>query len=146
MSPRREILDRDVYRSRVRLHEALATQFNELFKAHDLTQAQYNALRIVVGASPEGASCQEIGARLLTRVPDVTRLVDRMEASELVARERSAEDRRVVKVRATTKGKRLIRRLDEPVLQLHARQTAHLSLAEVRDLELLLRRAMEAHA
>src|SRR5262245_26028019 len=79
----------------VRTASHLEARGADLLAAHDLTPAQYNVLRILRGAGPDGHPCQEIGARMISRVPDVTRLVDRLEAAGLVTRKRSDTDRRV---------------------------------------------------
>lgn len=76
------------------------------------TPSQYNLLRILRGAFPSGRTCGEIAERLVTRDPDVTRIVDRLEKRELVRRERDAEDRRVVRVFVTESGRKSLARLD----------------------------------
>ena len=123
----RDLLARDVYLNLVRVHERLTADFAELFRGAGLTFAQYNVLRILLGGPKEGAPCQYIGERLLNRVPDVTRLLDRMQAAGLLSRSRGAEDRRVVLVRISAKGARLCRGLEHPVMDLHRRQLAGLS-------------------
>lgn len=132
-------LARDVYLDLVRAHDRLTAAFAELFADHGLTQAQFNVLRILLGGPSEGLPCQVIGARLLSRVPDVTRLVDRMEAGGLVSRRRSARDGRVVLVRASRKGRAVCERLAEPVAALHERQIEHLSPTARRALQRGLR-------
>ena len=82
-----------------RAHEVLADGHAEIFKAHGLSGPQYNVLRILRGARGEDLSCQEVGGRMLKRVPDVTRLLDRLEARDLIKRWRCEEDRRVVRLR-----------------------------------------------
>jgi DNA-binding MarR family transcriptional regulator len=84
-------------------------------KEHDLTPAQYNTLRILRGAGPDALTCGEIGERLVSPGPDVTRLLDRLETSGLIARLRDSQDRRVVRARITEKGVSLLASLDEPV-------------------------------
>jgi DNA-binding MarR family transcriptional regulator len=84
----------------------------ELLKPFELSPAQYNVLRILRGAGEAGRSCQEIGERLVARDPDVTRLTDRLDARRLVARARSAEDRRVVITRITRAGLDLLAKID----------------------------------
>lgn len=118
----RSIQARDAYLAMVRAHEALLGSAAALFREHGLTQAQYNVLRILRGGGEDGLPSQEVGRRLVTRVPDVTRMLDRMEASGWIARERSDSDRRVVRARLTDGGRALVDRLDGPVLELHGRQ------------------------
>jgi DNA-binding MarR family transcriptional regulator len=111
------------------LHTAdyLMGEATELLKNHELSTTSYNVLRILRGAGAKGLACGEIGDRLITRVPDVTRLLDRLEVKGLVARTRQSNDRRVVLARITPKGLRLLARLDEPMELLHQEQFSHMS-------------------
>lgn len=113
----------------------------EVLRPHALTQPQYNVLRILRGADAGGLPSGEVAARMVTREPDITRLLDRMEARGLVARERSPADRRVVAARLTPAGRQLTDALDAPVEALHARQLGHLSAGELDALNALLVRA-----
>lgn len=140
---RQESLARDVYLNLVRAHEKLYAEFSALFKAHGLTQAQFNVLRILRGGPREGASCHYVGERLLNPVPDVTRLIDRMESAGLVIRTRCREDRRVVRVRLTAEGRKRCDRLSGPVLDLHCHQIAHLSPRKVAALNRGLRELLK---
>src|SRR4051794_6704716 len=91
----------------------LQVDFERLFKGCGLSEPQYNVLRILRGAGPAGLPSTEIADRMITRVPDITRLVDRLEASKLVERSRTPEDRRVVIVRITPKGLQALSDLDD---------------------------------
>ena len=84
--------------------EQLKTHNEKSFKEFEITSTQYNILRILNGSMEEGRTCGEISQRLITKVPDITRLIDRMEKKELVRRERSATDKRVVRVFIMPKG------------------------------------------
>ena len=137
--PRPETLEHATFLALLQAHEALATACRPLFQDAGLTEAQFNALRICLRGPAEGATCREIGAQLLRRVPDVTRLVDRMERDGLVTRARDPHDRRVVRVTATAEGQRRAESLYEPLRALHERQLAHLTEAERRELNRLLR-------
>jgi DNA-binding MarR family transcriptional regulator len=117
-----------------RTAEALARVGTETLKAYGITGTQYNVLRILRGAEPNGLPCTEIGERMVTRDPDVTRLLDRLDRQGLVTRERSAEDRRVVTTRITSKGLELLASLDEPMSAMHQRQLAHMSDGELESL------------
>jgi DNA-binding MarR family transcriptional regulator len=110
----------------------------ELLKPLDLSPAQYNVLRILRGAGPEGATCGDVTSRLIKHDPDVTRLLDRLERRELIARTREASDRRVVRTRITRAGLALLAELDEPVDALHERQLGHLSERQLADLRALV--------
>ncbi|HZQ70403.1 MAG TPA: MarR family transcriptional regulator [Terriglobales bacterium] len=109
----------------------------QVLKAADLSPTQYNVLRILRG-SPEGLPCGEISARMITRDPDITRLLDRLEKRGLIARRREAADRRVVIARIAPEGLKLLARLDEPVQENHRRQLGHMGKERLRDLAELL--------
>src|SRR5882724_5317457 len=97
----------------------------QLLKTEDLSATQYNVLRILRG-SPEGLPCGEIASRMITRDPDVTRLLDRLEKRRLITRCRETKDRRMVMARITPEGLKLLTRLDEPVEELHRKQLGHM--------------------
>lgn len=101
---------------------------------------QYNVLRILRG-SPEALPCGEIGSRMITRDPDITRLLDRLENRGLISRRREPEDRRTVLTRITREGMEVLARLDEPVQAAHRRQLAHLGRERLKSLCELLRTA-----
>jgi DNA-binding MarR family transcriptional regulator len=113
-----------------------------VLKAEDLSLAQYNVLRILRG-SPQGLPCGEIAGRLITRDPDVTRLLDRMEKRGLISRARESRDRRMVLVRITPEGLKLVDRIDEPVWKIHSKQLGHLGKERLRALTELLAAARE---
>jgi DNA-binding MarR family transcriptional regulator len=119
--------------------EAVRWPFHDLLAGrHDLTLQQYNVLRILRGAGAEGLPTLEIGVRMFERTPGVTRLLDRLEAKGLVARERAAADRRQVFCRLTTGGADLLRTLDRPIDALDDKVMAGLTAAEQRELIRLL--------
>lgn len=118
--------------------DSLSQEADQLIKAAGLTGAQYNVLRILRGAEPEGLPCSGIGERMISRDPDMTRLLDRMEKHNLITRERQKADRRVVKTRITAEGLKVLKRLDQPVHDLHEKQFRHLSLARLKQLAELL--------
>jgi len=98
-----------------RTHEFVSQRMAEFFKPFQLTATQYNVLRILRGAGKDGISCSEAAARMVTADPDITRLLDRLEARHLIARERSRDDRRVVMSRITADGLDLLRTIDQPL-------------------------------
>ena len=118
--------------------DKLAGQAGQLMKSKGLTGAQYNVLRILRGAEPQGLPCNAIGERMISHDPDMTRLLDRMEKRKLITRQRQSDDRRVVKTRISTNGLELLKKLDVPVRDLHKRQFANLGAARVRTLADLL--------
>jgi DNA-binding MarR family transcriptional regulator len=109
-------------------------QAEQLVKANGLTGAQYNVLRILRGAEPEGLGCSGIGERMISHDPDMTRLLDRMEKRGMITRKRQQDDRRVVKTRITPEGLTTLRKLDQPIRELHKRQFRHLSAAQLKNL------------
>src|SRR2546426_9185122 len=92
-------LENEVFLNLLRTADALLRDVEQILKAVELSQTQYNVLRILRGAGRQGLACQEIGERMLTRDPDITRLLDRLEARALVSRARGRADRRVVETR-----------------------------------------------
>jgi len=124
----------------VRTAEHLTCGVAHLLHDAGLSEPQYNVLRILHGAG-EGLPCGRITGQMLTRAPDVTRLVDRLEEAGLVSRRRAiGEDRRIVVVHLTRTGLTLLKRLDGPIEQLHREQFAKLTRAELRQLRTLLRK------
>jgi DNA-binding MarR family transcriptional regulator len=114
-----------------------------VLKAEDLSATQYNVLRILRG-SPEGLPCGEIANRMITRDPDITRLLDRLEKRGLISRCRETGDRRMVMARMTPEGLKLLSRLDEPIMEAHRKQLGHLEPKRLRALTELLRIARTA--
>jgi len=112
----------------------------DVLKPAGLTPTQYNVLRILRGAKAP-LTCGQVGERMITRDPDVTRILDRMERQGLVRRTRTAEDRRVVVTEITAKGRDALARLDEPVARLHAAQLGHMGEKKLRTLSSLLEEA-----
>lgn len=107
-------LEEEAFLALQRTASLLLQALGRSLKSHDLTPAQYNALRILRGAG-EALTCGEIGERLVSPGPDVTRLLDRLEQRGLVVRLRDDEDRRIVRARITQRGARLLTQLDAPV-------------------------------
>src|SRR5687767_16007203 len=100
----------EVYVSIVRTAASLMRRETELLKGYDLTPPQYNVLRILRGAGRGGLICREIGERMVTYDPDVTKLLDRLETRSLVTRERQQQDRRVIVVHISKEGLKLDRK------------------------------------
>ena len=98
--------------SLLRTTDLISRPLEELLRPAELSHTTYNVLRILCGAGATGLPCREIGARLVTREPDVTRLLDRLEKRQLLTRSRDAGDRRVVTIRITEAGIRLLDELD----------------------------------
>ncbi len=123
-----------------RTTDQLGRRLSLVLKAEDLSSTQYNVLRILRG-SPAGLPCGEIGNRMITRDPDITRLLDRLEKRGLITRWREERDRRVVQAKITPAGLELLSRLDEPVQAAHRAQLGHLGRERLQALCDLLRAA-----
>ena len=132
----------NVWRTSSHLH----ADHDSIFREAGITGAQYNVLRILRGAGGEGLPTGEIAGRMISRVPDITRIVDRLEASGLVERERLEHatpggDRRVVLVKIAAKGLELLARIDGPILDVIRGQLGHMTRKELAELNRLLVKA-----
>jgi MarR family transcriptional regulator, organic hydroperoxide resistance regulator len=121
----------------LRTTDVLSRRLSQVLKAEDLSSNQYNVLRILRGA-PDGLSCGEIANRMITRDPDITRLLNRLEKRGLISRSREARDRRTVLTQITPAGLKLLARLDEPVQEAHRKQLGHLGRQRLRAMSELL--------
>ena len=110
----------------------------DVLKPYLLSATQYNVLRILRGAGEQGASCKDIGSRLVARDPDITRMMDRLEQRGLVIRDRAKEDRRMVTHRLTKAGLELVNELDRPIEALHRQNMRHMKGEKLRELVELL--------
>jgi DNA-binding MarR family transcriptional regulator len=131
-------LEEEAFLGLQRTASLLLQSLGRELKGHDLTPAQYNTLRILRGAEPDALTCGEIGERLVSPGPDVTRLLDRLEQRGLITRLRDAEDRRVVRARITGQGLDLLAFLDEPVGRMLGRLLGSLGQERLRTFVALL--------
>jgi len=127
-------LENRIFVALLQTADTLGQEAEQLLKAAEIPNAQYNVLRILRGAEPEGLACRAIGDRMISHDPDITRLLDRMEKRGLITRERQTDDRRVVKTRITPQGLSLLKTLDQPIHDLHKRQFRHISTARLKTL------------
>jgi DNA-binding MarR family transcriptional regulator len=109
-----------------------------ILKREGLSRPQFNVLRVLGDVGDEGLPCLEIGSRMVTRVPDVTRLVDRLVEQGYVRRERSVSDRRIVRVRLLPKGSFVLDRARPAVDEAMARTLGRLGCDRLSDLAALL--------
>jgi len=125
-NPRRHpvSLEGKVFVALLRVADQLGQDAEALMKLHGLTGTQYNVLRILRGAEPEGLPCKGISDRMISHDPDITRLLDRMEKRGLITRERQTQDRRVVKSRITALGLEILKKLEAPVDEAHKTSSA----------------------
>jgi DNA-binding MarR family transcriptional regulator len=128
-----------------RTYDRLRALEAELFDGYDLTPQQYNALRLLRADHPRPIRTLDLAGRLVSRSPDITRLLDKLEQRGLIARDRPADNRRVVRVAITEAGLTLLRELREPLRACHDRQLGHLSQTQLDDLIGLLRAARQPH-
>ena len=143
-------VEQEVYLNILKTADVLLTAAIELLKPFGLSPTQYNALRILRGAGAgccagghvdpgaHGLACREIGERMITRDPDLTRLLDRLEGRGLVSRCREQKDRRMVATRITEAGLDLLKQIDEPIMELHRKQLGHLGEDKLKELLELL--------
>ncbi len=138
-------LEQEAFLSLWRTYDRLRAFEDELFARHDLTPQQYNALRLVRSRHPEKIRTLDLAARLVSRAPDITRMLDKLEQRGLIERDRPAENRRIVCIGVTPAGIALLDALQEPIRDCHVRQLGHLSAKDLKDLVALLRAAREPH-
>lgn len=136
-------LEDEAFLNVLRTAEAFLWREAEFLKPYEITLSQYNVLRILRGAEPAGLICREISERMIARDPDVTKLLDRLEARGLVRRERQEKDRRVIIARITSEGLDLVKEIDEPVLKMTENLLAHLGERKLKTLIELLEEARE---
>lgn len=135
----------ELYLNLWRTYDRLRELEEQLFSQYDLNSQQYNVLRLLKAAQPQGMATLAIAERLVSRSPDITRLLDRLVEGGLVERVRSAEDRRQVLARITPAGIKLIQTIAGPLSKCHERQLGHLSADEVQSLIQLLQSARRPH-
>jgi DNA-binding MarR family transcriptional regulator len=137
------LTEEEVYLNIIRTAEALQFREAEFLKQFEITPAQYNVLRILKGAGPAGLMCKEIGSRMVTRDPDVTKLLDRLEARGLLKRVRQSDDRRVITACLTDEGKQLLKEVTTPLEKHLSRILGHLGEGKLKSLSRLLEEARE---
>lgn len=140
------LLEEEAALNLARTFEVVQQRLSEALKPHQLTATQYNILRILRGAGSEGVTCSQAAERMVNHDPDMTRLLDRLEARKLVERERSREDRRVVVTRIAKQGLDLVNSLDAPVsaaLRKHLGHVGEKKLMQLIDILESLRNAPE---
>jgi len=133
----------EAYLNLVRTHEHLEAMSARFFKTHGITGPQYNVLRILRGHG-ERMRTHQVADEMVTREPDITRLLDRLVERGLVSRERCPVDRRVVWAELTEAGAAALKELDRPVMELHKLQLGHLGERRLRTLSRLLFEARHA--
>ena len=129
----------------LRTADRFQIQLDRLLRSFGFTPSQYNVLRILRGEG-RPLPCLEVAGRMITAVPAITALIDRLEKAGLIVRARSAKDRRVVYVAITAKARGLLAKVDQPLEDLHRRLLGHLAPGELKQLNRLLERARNSSA
>ena len=136
-------IEEEAFLNLLRTTDALKQGETEFLDRYSLSHAQYNVLRILRGAGTEGLPCGEIGARMITRDPDITRLLDRLEKRGLAQRCRESKDRRVVTARIAPSGLELLASMDTPLLDMLKGLLGHMSQKDLKTFIELLEKARE---
>ncbi len=126
--------EQEAYLSLLRTADALQSRVEAMLKEFGLTATQYNALRILRGAGPDGIPCSEIGERMIARDPDITRLLNRLQKRGLVERSRGKQDRRVIYGKITPAGLKLLRQMDAPVEKYSREMLRHVAQQKLKQL------------
>jgi DNA-binding MarR family transcriptional regulator len=138
-------LQQEAYLALWRTYDRLRAIEDEHFARFELTAQQYNLLRLLRAAHPEPVPTLALAERLVSRAPDVTRMIDKLEERKLLTRARSAKDRRAVLVAIAERGSELLDEIAEPLRECHEKQLGHLSGAELKSLISLLKAARTPH-
>ena len=138
-------LEQESFLNLWRTYDRLHILEEELFGRCELTPQQYNALRVLRGEEGGKVATLDLASRLVSRAPDITRLLDKLEDRKLIERERPADNRRMVLIGLTPQGRELLADLDGQVRACHARQLGHLSEDQFRKLIELLEAARAPH-
>jgi len=128
------ILEEKAFIAILRAADRLERRAAELLKQYNLTPTQYNALRILRGGGPSGLACSQIGDRMISRDPDITRLLDRLKRRGLISRRRGQSDRRIIRIFITPVGLELLGRMDRPVEQFHLQALRDVNKHDLRGL------------
>ena len=136
-----ESLESELILTLVRAADELSRGAEDILKLGGLSQTQYNVLRILRGAGENGLCCRETAERMITRDPDMTRLIDRLERRGLITRSRDSHDRRVIMVRITEAGRQILKDLDKPMEEYNRNRLSHMEKGDLRRLLELLEAA-----
>jgi DNA-binding MarR family transcriptional regulator len=137
--------EQQAYLSLWRTYDRLKAIEDQLFAKWDLTPQQYNVLRLLEAAHPNPLPTLALSTRLISRAPDITRMLDKLENNAWIERTRSTEDRRAVLVGLTLDGQSLLQEIAKPLEELHMAQVGHLSKKQLSQLCDLLRLVREPH-
>lgn len=139
--PKFDSLQQQAFLELWRTYDCLKADEEMVFGEFDISSQQYNALRLLKAVSPSSLAVSALGQRMITRAPDMTRMLDRLEQRGWIARVRRDENRRVVEVTITAAGSKLLQQIAKPIRACHQRQFGHLSEDQLTNLIGLLRAA-----
>ncbi|MBB02547.1 MAG: MarR family transcriptional regulator [Planctomyces sp.] len=137
--------EQELYLNLWRTYDCLKALEERLFSQYQLSPQQYNLLRILQHDDPNPLPTLKLGQRLISRSPDITRMLDRLEKQGLIQRERRSENRRIVHVHLTDAGRQKLEEMAEPVRQMHAEQFGDLDENQQKALLQLLKAARGVH-
>jgi DNA-binding MarR family transcriptional regulator len=143
--PHFDSLEQEAFLNLWRTYDRLRTLEDALFGPFDLTPQQYNVLRLLRAAHPGAVQTLALADKLVSRAPDITRMLDKLEERTLVTRQRPADNRRVVLVSITKAGLKLLEEIDEPLRACHKKQLGHLGREELKEIIELLQKARGPH-
>lgn len=135
----------ELYLNMWRTYDRLRELETELFDQFELNSQQYNVLRLLQASYPEPTATLAVAERLVSRSPDITRLLDRLVERALIERVRGETDRRQVLVRITPAGVKLLKAIAGPLAKCHQRQLGHLTCEQIESLIQLLKAARRPH-
>lgn len=138
-------LEQEAFLGLWRTYDRLRALEDQLFATYDLTPQQYNALRLLRHDHPNPIRTLDLATRLVSRAPDITRLLDKLDQRSLIERDRPADNRRIVRVSITAAGIELLENLEQPLRDCHTRQLGHLTRKQLESLVTLLREARLPH-
>jgi MarR family transcriptional regulator, 2-MHQ and catechol-resistance regulon repressor len=127
----------------IRTSDTLQRAFHRKTRQYGLTSTQYNVLRILRGAQPQGLNCSAIGSRMITAEPDITRLLGRLKALKLIRQHRDRSDRRVVWTQISDAGLELLKSMDPTIEQIPQDLLGHMSQSELSEFVRLLEMARQ---
>jgi DNA-binding MarR family transcriptional regulator len=137
--------EQEVYLSLWRTYDRLRAFEEVVFSEWDLTAQQYNMMRLLRADAPAPVPTLALAAKLISKAPDITRMLDRLEEKGWIVRTRSLSDRRAVLVSITDSGLKLLDTLSDSIAKMHEKQLGHLSVSELKSLCDLLRKARHPH-
>ncbi len=138
-------LEQEVFLNLWRTYDRLKAIEEEVLGKVGLSAQQYNALRCLRWAAPNAIATLDLGRQLVSRAPDITRMLDRLERRGVLKRERLPSNRRVVEVKITQEGEALLDNIHSEVLDCHVRQLGHLDQKSLKQLARLLKAARLPH-